>query len=74
MKGGWFSILNDRGNAVAYSDAHFGQGTGPIVFDDVVCNGNESKLSDCRHAALGYTDCSHSEDVGVSCGKMFENV
>lgn len=54
---------------MVYSATHFGQGTGPIIYDDLVCNGNESDLSDCRHAALGHTDCSHSEDVGIKCGK-----
>lgn len=54
---------------MVYSATHFGQGTGPIIYDDLVCNGNDSDLSDCRHAALGHTDCSHSEDVGIKCGK-----
>lgn len=69
-----FCIIYDRENAVAYGAAHFGQGTGPIIYNDLVCTGNESDLSDCRQIALGHTDCSHSEDVGVSCSKSFWNV
>lgn len=65
-------FLYDRKNAVAYGAAYFGQGTGPIIYYDLVCTGNESDLSDCRHAVLDHTNCHHSKDVGVSCSKSFE--
>lgn len=65
-------FLYDRENAVAYGSAQFGPGTGPIIYDDLVCTGNESDLSDCRHAVLDHTNCHHSKDVGVSCSKSFE--
>lgn len=45
----------------------FGQGTGPIVLDDVVCNGDERRLIDCDHDGLGQHSCVHAEDVGVRC-------
>lgn len=54
---------------MAYSGAHFGQGTGPIVYDDVVCTGSEAELSNCHHRGLGFSNCGHNEDVGVKCGK-----
>lgn len=54
---------------MAYSGAHFGQGTGPIVYDDVICNGPETELLYCHHRELGISDCTHGEDVGVKCGK-----
>ncbi|XP_025113549.1 deleted in malignant brain tumors 1 protein-like [Pomacea canaliculata] len=47
--------------------AAFGQGTGPIWRDDVVCSGTESSLVSCRHASIGTNDCRHSEDVGIIC-------
>ena len=54
-------------DAVAYSSAFYGQGTGYIWLDDVQCTGNESKLIDCPANAIGVHGCGHSEDAGVSC-------
>ena len=44
----------------------FGQGSGPIHLDDLVCNGEESSLLYCD-VKIGTHDCSHSEDAGVRC-------
>ena len=52
-------------DATAYSSAHFGQGNGSIVLDDVTCVGNESRLVDCQYTANH--SCVHSEDAGISC-------
>ncbi|KAM3623818.1 uncharacterized protein V6R79_015879 [Siganus canaliculatus] len=50
--------------------AAFGQGSGPIWLDDLLCNGNESSLSHCNHSGIGIHDCSHSEDASVICGAL----
>ena len=53
-------------DATAFSSAHFGQGSGAIVLDNVACTGLEEKLVDCpydRHTA----DCYHYEDAGIRC-------
>ena len=48
--------------------ARFGQGSGSIWLDSVICTGNESTLASCGHLGVGVTrSCSHSEDAGVRC-------
>jgi len=42
-------------------------GTGRIWLDELRCTGNERSIFDCPHAGMGVQNCSHSEDVGVSC-------
>ena len=45
----------------------FGQGSGPIILDDLQCTGLEYRLFECVHRGLGVHSCSHAEDVGVRC-------
>ena len=48
-------------------EAHFGQGSGKILLDEVQCSGSESSLTECNHQGIGIHDCHHSEDAGVIC-------
>ncbi|KAK3087601.1 hypothetical protein FSP39_008130 [Pinctada imbricata] len=54
-------------NALPQTSATYGQGTGPILLDDVTCQGNETSVLDCRTNQIGLNDCDHTEDVGVIC-------
>ena len=53
-------------DAIAYSGAFFGLGSGPIHLDDVACTGSEAALVNCTYDTVT-TDCSHFEDAGVQC-------
>ena len=46
----------------------YGQGTGPIIADDINCMGNESSLAACGHRDWYTNNCRHNEDAGVICG------
>jgi len=52
---------------VAFGNAHFGAGTGPIHMDNVGCNGNERNLVDCSLISFGGCYHGHREDAGVRC-------
>ena len=73
---GWSSIdagvvcrqLGFGSSGIAYNSAYFGQGSGPILLDDVACTGSEYSLTSCSHLGVGITrSCSHFEDAGVRC-------
>ena len=53
-------------DAIAYSGAFFGAGSGPIHLDDVRCIGSEAALINCTYDP-STVDCSHFEDAGVQC-------
>ncbi|XP_063968591.1 deleted in malignant brain tumors 1 protein-like [Lytechinus pictus] len=47
--------------------AHFGQGSGNIVLDNVGCKGFESNLAFCQHYGYLAHNCGHIEDAGATC-------
>ncbi|XP_029312162.1 neurotrypsin-like [Cottoperca gobio] len=62
------------GVAKAWSWAHFGQGSGPILLDAVKCTGNEIFLDQCPHGDWEQHNCDHMEDAGVSCSPYTDGV
>ena len=65
-----------RTGARAYTNAHFGQGTGPLLLDRLSCTGREQALINCSHSGIGVTSyyCGHDDDVGVRCLGWFISV
>ena len=51
----------------AVGPARFGSGSGPILFSELSCVGNESTITECDHHSTGGHNCSHSQDVGAVC-------
>ncbi|XP_076738295.1 scavenger receptor cysteine-rich domain-containing group B protein-like [Maylandia zebra] len=51
----------------APQNAFFGEGTGEIWLDDVICSGSEDFLTDCPNSGFGNHNCDHSEDASVIC-------
>lgn len=64
--------LGLSGNPKALSWAHYGQGSGLILLDEVECSGNELSLDQCKKSDWGQQNCDHIEDAGVSCDPFTE--
>ena len=47
--------------------AVFGQGTGPILEEELTCTGTESFVVHCNRAAADIGGCNHSRDASVRC-------
>ncbi|XP_062615393.1 uncharacterized protein LOC134277123 [Saccostrea cucullata] len=54
-------------NAVSMCCAKFGEGTGPILLDDVDCLGSETDIGQCKHRGWKVHNCQHLEDVSIRC-------
>ena len=51
----------------AIPSAFHGGGEGPILLDNLRCNGDEESLKDCTHDGVGEYSCSRSEIASVVC-------
>ena len=61
-------MLGFPGGVKIYPEAAFGPGSGPIWVNNILCHGNESKLTDCPAPAWGPSyQCKHLEDIGIEC-------
>ena len=50
-----------------YTNSEYGEGQGPIVISNVVCEGWERSLTDCEHYNYGSFYCSHDQTIGIFC-------
>ena len=68
-----YNYVTATTGAVAYPNAYFGHGTGPIFLDDLLCTGREARLIDCpRSTSQGVYDLcpnGHGEDSGEDSGE-----
>ncbi|XP_011785692.1 PREDICTED: deleted in malignant brain tumors 1 protein-like [Colobus angolensis palliatus] len=51
----------------APGEAHFGEGSGRILLDNVHCRGDEQHLEECSHTGWFTHNCAHGEDASVIC-------
>ena len=61
----WFTPTD----AVAFTNARFGTGAGPIYLDEVGCTGSESNLLNCSQSSL--VSC-RQRGAGVRCQGRYE--
>ena len=61
------SLILMISGATARLNAAFGQGTAPILLDDVRCRGLEYRLIECSNRGIEVEDCNHNQDAGVRC-------
>lgn len=52
---------------MALGGGYFGNGSGDILLDNVVCRGTESSLLECNTNPVAQHNCDHFEDAGVRC-------
>ena len=50
-------------------NAFYGQGSGLLLLNDIICLGTEDRLYNCQHGGIGMTDfCrGHLDDAGLDC-------
>ncbi|XP_066566443.1 deleted in malignant brain tumors 1 protein [Amia ocellicauda] len=63
-------VCRQLGCGAAVSAPHgevYGQGSGPILLDNVGCTGGETVLSQCPNRGWRIHNCNHGEDASVIC-------
>ena len=56
----------------AIINSQFGSGSGPILLDELSCQGNEDNLLQCQFSPWTEHDCSNKEWAGVVCKEQQE--
>ena len=66
--------LGYEGAVTAHQSAHFGEGSGQILLDDLRCTGREASLLECSHSGINNHNCWHDEDASVTCECMWSHL
>ena len=66
-------LILDIIGGTAYSNAHYGSGSGPIYLTDVSCSSSSTSLLQCNSDPILSGSCTHSEDAGVKCEGISNN-
>ncbi|XP_048244989.1 deleted in malignant brain tumors 1 protein-like isoform X2 [Haliotis rufescens] len=59
----------ERLGSIAIGNAHFGQGSGGVLLDNVMCVGTEDNIAQCLSNGWYITHCQHKDDVSVLCSE-----
>jgi len=57
----------EYGRSGQFVNNQYGAGSGRIWLNNVQCHGSELHITECPHNGWGRHNCSHSDDVSVSC-------
>lgn len=64
-----------RNTSETYCCSRHGTGTGPMWLSNVMCEGNESKIEECRNDGWKHFSFGHIFDASINClptfGKIF---
>ena len=52
---------------ISYTNSEFGEGSGPIIFSNLGCEGWEKNIVQCSWSEYGSFSCSRDQLVGVFC-------
>uniref|UniRef100_A0A8B9GAK2 SRCR domain-containing protein n=1 Tax=Amazona collaria TaxID=241587 RepID=A0A8B9GAK2_9PSIT len=80
--GQWGTVCDDQWDdadaevvcrQLGLGQAYFGEGSGPLLLDEVQCTGNELSIEQCPKSSWREHNCDHKEDAGVSCTPLTED-
>ncbi len=63
----YYFFVYTGARAIISSNSEYPIATGPILLDNVQCEGDEDYLINCTSLGFRQHDCTHLEDAGVEC-------